>query len=381
MSRVMRMTLGDNADELLVRMAIESIIFSYEPEKAIEILTGSLIGCTEDMALKIISGEFVIEVSEDKTSFYVSKYNPSIHKDKKIFDFNKWAENKMLRLRDEAYNYIESLRKMKVDIRRNDDYILLLEIDIRDIVKIFFHNEDIKLKDLIYNRGHDNGSIIRICDLISGVRDFFDKCRKVVNVIKWLNSKFPDIISEELSSSMDEEFVMLNLEVNNYYSCKDDFDVLKAHVENEISIDKELENVIKDKGFDTDCNAGWLSRDGKYYALKGSISNYIHIKIAQNLLDNGVITIDDDNYKNNPDGYLSMNGWVKIHDDNILYDGYSITSINNKIIRLTNEQKDFIVKYGNFKYNGFLKFGIFKKSVSMRNFNMTEDLMIGKLFN
>lgn len=55
-------TLGENAGRLLVDIAREHLLYSYNPQKALETITSSLTGCPKDIALDIIIGKLILLV-------------------------------------------------------------------------------------------------------------------------------------------------------------------------------------------------------------------------------------------------------------------------------------------------------------------------------
>lgn len=58
-------TLGDNAGILLMQIAQEALLCELDPEKAVKVITTSLMGCPNNIALKILKGDMVCEVTDD----------------------------------------------------------------------------------------------------------------------------------------------------------------------------------------------------------------------------------------------------------------------------------------------------------------------------
>lgn len=50
-------TLGDDAGKLLMQIAQEALLYELDPEKAIKVITTSLMGCPDNIALKILKGD------------------------------------------------------------------------------------------------------------------------------------------------------------------------------------------------------------------------------------------------------------------------------------------------------------------------------------
>lgn len=81
------------------------------------------------------------------------------------------------------------------------------------------------------------------------------------------------------------------------------------------------------------------------------------------------------------EGYLSRNGWVKIHGNHILYDGYLQSKYGMPLVRITDEQIKKIELYGQVCHGGMLRFGLQMKPCSAVRFGMTNKIMIGRLFD
>jgi len=133
-------------------------------------------------------------------------------------------------------------------------------------------------------------------------------------------------------------------------------------------------DIVKD-----DYDGGWLSPAGELYAMKGDYDDYIHISIAEKLYKNKIIPNNKET-KFNPSLWLETNGWAKIHGKYIHYDGYERRYNSDKIIPLTPEQINAIYTHGQVKCKGILSFGLCQKTISAARFEMTEPLMLHKLF-
>ena len=134
-------------------------------------------------------------------------------------------------------------------------------------------------------------------------------------------------------------------------------------------------------------SAGWLSPIGKYYALNGTHEDLIHIEIAEALLQEEEIRklmIEKDQRPYiillNADEILEQNGWVKIHNDSIYYDGWNLSARGKKNISMTEIQKDLIYKYGQVCCKGRLIVGYKQDIISAALFNITELPMLQKYF-
>jgi hypothetical protein len=136
-------------------------------------------------------------------------------------------------------------------------------------------------------------------------------------------------------------------------------------------------------------SGGWLSPNGDFYGMDGEYSDMIHAQLGDKLLELGLISEDEDSH--NPDGWLCNNGWVKIHLDWILYDGYLIAKRSKmqddfdmpiiQAIPMTDKQREKIYLYGSLCWGGALNFGMNKQLISTAKFKMIEAPMIWKLFD
>lgn len=145
---------------------------------------------------------------------------------------------------------------------------------------------------------------------------------------------------------------------------------LSEWMENEAKIEEyhktELKPVEITEGYD----AGWLSPDGDFYGLNGSVGNMLHLNIAERLLASKKIPVKE---TRNPDRWLEENGWVKIHHDWILFSG----SFYGKT--LTEIQIDKLYYYGNVCHKGVLLLGTSQEPITATRLRATEPIMLNKL--
>lgn len=99
-------------------------------------------------------------------------------------------------------------------------------------------------------------------------------------------------------------------------------------------------------------DAGWIAPDGKVWAENGSTANLIHINLADRIFRfMGWEGTEDD--ADNRDLKLEKMGWLKFHDRELSFTGYSMTGLGNQH-KITNRQKDRLVEYAKSKgYSGF----------------------------
>ena len=387
MIRKVSFTLGDNAGKLLIDIAREHLIYNYNPDKALKTIQSSL-NCSKEIALDIIIGKMILLTNEDRVSFNGIMYDPAIHKE--IFpplDIEGWAERKLLnmkRIAAEWYSAITELRAVIIKNRGEFDFSVRYE----DLIKFFYDGDSENLIDI------DNDTTANIKCCVTGIRNFIEECMKVLFTIEWLSKAYPGQIPEGFNilppevrgvSIMLFELMNGDSEVEQYIR-RDTINMMMVdnYIKKQVEIDRIISNGIQPVDITDGYNAGWLAPDGTYYGLNGEISNMLHNQIADALVAAEIIPIGStkngiDNRKN-PDEWLERNGWVKIHGNWILFDGWNQHLLHKDNIALTKEQKDAIYRYGQACCDGILQLGYSKESISAARFNMTDLLMLKKYF-
>lgn len=128
-------------------------------------------------------------------------------------------------------------------------------------------------------------------------------------------------------------------------------------------------------------NAIWVSPDGRMYGLNGTIANMLHNQIADKLMADGIINYQQDHQTPTVDAYLEQEGWLKIHDDWIIFDPFAKTCNFSTVSNfITEEQTLVVAKYLETHYNGFGKFGIPHYQVSHVSFKAMDKFAKNKLF-
>lgn len=386
-------TLGENAGRLLVDIAREHLLYSYNPQKALKTITNSLVGCPKDIALDIIIGKLILLVDDDRVTFNCVNFNPEIHKG--IFerlDAEGWAERKLLDMKRVSNEWSKALKELEKSIVKNNGRF---EFTVKyDALLQYFYDGT---ADNLINIDEDD-TINLMCGCIKGIKNFIEECFKTLNIIDWIYKSFPGEIPDgytmlpyEVKNLSGElfELIMGNSEIEGIIRKNSIADkMLTTYLDSEQNIREVISEGIKPVDILQGWSAGWLSPDGEYYALNGSIANMLHNQIADALVVAGIIPIgrpEDgkaiDNRKN-PDEWLESHGWVKIHGDWILYDGWNRAQIPGyKAVPMTEKQKEIIYKYGQVCCNGILKLGFTQERVSAERFEMTDIPMLRKYFD
>lgn len=379
-------TLGEGAGQLIVTIAREHLLYSLNPEKALRTIKDSLIGCETQTALDILIGKIILFTDKDGVSLNGVVYHPVIHKEYPLLDIEKWSAEKLLQIIDTATGWKESLTELRNCIIKNRgkfDFTVKYEY----LIKYFYDGDAENLIEI----DDDVISSIKYC--IVGIKNFLEESFRVISVIEWLYKVYPDYIpdgftilpepvrnlSTELMELMTGDELVESFIRKNTIQMKmvDDF------IKNERNIKETLGSGIKPVDITKGWSAGWLSPTGDYYALNGSISNMLHNQIADALLMAKIIPITENrkDIRENPDRWLEKNGWVKVHGNHILYDGYNRIRLNEKLIPLTAQQKEKLIEYGNSCFRGILQVGYMREPIPAARLGNVDDIMLAKYFS
>lgn len=358
----LKFTIGKGFGQMLQRIAWEKLTEKYNPREAVEIITKSLPGCTEGMAVDILDGKIIL--GEDEATQEVLGTPGEGGK------FDIWIKITRAALEVEATEWVETLERLRQTIA---DAGGKFEFTVRypELVSYISGDTDAGILD-----NPHSGTVEQIKGAIEGANDFFAKVEEVYEVIVWmcdaLNTSrvfFSDsvlrvrAILDSLACSDPEVEASIR---------KQDFQKqrLSEFMENEMRIEEyhktELEPVEITEGYD----AGWLSPDGDFYGLNGSTGNQLHLNIAERLLASKKIPVKE---MRNPGRWLEENGWVKVHHDWILFSG----SFYGKT--LTEAQIEKLYRYGQVCHRGVLRLGTAQTQITAVRLRATEPLMLNKL--
>lgn len=122
-------TLSDDAGKLLMQIAQEALLYELDPEKAIKVITTSLMGCPDNIALKILKGDMVCVVMDDKQTIEIATYDRFLHKDFPRPNLSSWYERNHKEIGDTAREYYRALEQIARFVQK-------LEIPIKDVVAV-----------------------------------------------------------------------------------------------------------------------------------------------------------------------------------------------------------------------------------------------------
>lgn len=360
----LKFIIGKGFGQMLQRIAWEKLTEKYNPREAVEIITKSLLGCTEGMAVDILDGKIIL--GEDEATQEVTGTPGAGGK------FNDWIREQRIHLEEEAKEWVKSLEGIRQEIA---DAGGKFEFSVRypELISYLSGDKDAGLLD--YPRSN---VVEEIKGTVEGAKNFFVKVSEVYEVIVWMCDAL------NTSRVLFSDSVLRVRTILDSLACSDpeveasirkqDFQKqrLSEFMENEMRIEEyhktELEPVEITEGYD----AGWLSPDGDFYGLNGSTGNLLHLNIAERLLASKKIPVKE---MRNPDRWLEENGWVKVHHDWILFSG----SFYGKT--LTEAQIEKLYRYGQVCHRGVLRLGTAQTQITAVRFRATEPIMLNKLLN
>lgn len=354
----LKFTIGKGFGQMLQRIAWEKLTEKYNPREAVEIITKSLPGCTEGMAVDILDGKIIL--GEDEATQEVLGTPGAGGK------FNDWIREQRIHLEEEAKEWVEALERLRRTIA---DAGGKFEFSVRypELISYLSGDKDAGLLD--YPRSN---VVEEIKGAIEGAKNFFVKVSEVYEVIVWmcdaLNMSRVILPDPILSMHTILDSLMCSDPEVEASIRKQDFQKqrLSEWMEEREENQTELEPVEITEGYD----AGWLSPDGDFYGLNGSTGNLLHLNIAERLLASKKIPVKE---MRNPDRWLEENGWVKVHHDWILFSG----SFYGKT--LTEAQIEKLYRYGQVCHRGVLRLGTAQTQITAVRFRATEPIMLNKL--
>lgn len=360
----LKFTIGKGFGQMLQRIAWERLTDKLSPMAAVEIITQSLPGCTEGMAVDILDGKIIL--GEDEATQEVTGTPGAGGK------FNDWIREQRIHLEEEAKEWVKSLEGIRQEIA---DAGGKFEFTVRypELVSYISGDTDAGILD-----NPHSGTVEQIKGAIEGSNDFFAKVEEVYGVIVWMCDAL------NTSRVLFSDSVLRVRAILDSLACSDpeveasirkqDFQKqrLSEYMENEMKIEEyhktELKPVEIIEGYD----AGWLSPDGEFYGLNGSTGNLLHLNIAERLLASKKIPVKE---MRNPDRWLEENGWVKVHHDWILFSGPFFGKT------LTDVQIEKLYRYGQVCHRGVLRLGVSQVQITAARLRETEPLMLNKFFD
>lgn len=356
--------MGKGFGQMLQRIAWEKLTEKYNPREAVEIITKTLLGCTEGMAVDILDGKIIL--GEDEATHEVLGTPGAGGK------FNDWIREQRIHLEEEAKEWVGVLERLRQTIA---DAGGKFEFSVRypELVSYISGCEDAGLLD-----NPHSGTVEQIKEVVEGANGFFVRVSEVYEVIVWmcdaLNMSRVILPDPILSMHTILDSLMCSDPEVEASIRKQDFQKqrLSEFMENELKIEEYHKTELKPVEITDGYDAGWLSPEGDFYGLNGGAGNLLHLNIAERLLASKKIPVKE---MRNPDRWLEENGWVKVHHNWILFYG----SFYGKT--LTEAQIEKLYRYGQVCHRGVLRLGTAQTQITAVRFRATEPIMLNKLLN
>lgn len=423
-TKTVHFSLGANFDTLMGNLAQERLIFNLDPIHALKTFTDSFIGMPEDLALQLLSGkDYVLVPISDGEVTVRERIDGD---DYPMLNGIEIIDNFVSQTNKEAKEFGKAICttfQMPVTTR---NYAVDLSLSFNDLVSLFELNghdksefydslkdkaEDIK-NDVLYADADICDKIQTQLDMIDIINSWKELVDKKVAVIRWMVNKglaeysvrktLAEFDNPEEWLKYDQKFVTFEEMLQEVAYTMDLLYHFTRNVKegvpesvyvatgNELldqffNAEKQIELALKERmspmPIKEHRNAIWVSPEGKMYGLNGVIANMLHNQIADKLRTDGIIDYTESPTTPTVDAYLEEQGWVKIHDNWIMFDPFAksrdFTTVTNFI---TEEQTLVIAKYLEIHYNGFGKFGIPHYPVSYVNFKNMDKFAKNKLF-
>lgn len=347
---------------MLQRIAWERLTEKLSPRAAVEIITQSLPGCTEGMAVDILDGKIIL--GEDEATQEVLGSPGAGGK------FNDWIREQRIHLEEEAKEWVKSLEGIRRTIAEAGGKF---EFTVRypELVSYLSGDKDAGLLDNPHSE-----EVEQINGAVDGATNFFVKVSEVYEVIVWMCDAL------NTSRVLFSDSVLRVRAILDSLACSDpeveasirkqDFQKqrLSEYMENELKIEEYHKTEFKPVEITDGYDAGWLSPEGDFYGLNWGAGTLLHLDIAELLLASKKIPVKE---MQNPDRWLEENGWVKIHHYWILFPG----SFYGKT--LTDVQIEKLYRYGQVCHRGVLRLGTSQTQITAARLRETEPLMLNKL--
>jgi len=394
MGKSLSFSVGKGIGKILLDISQEDIV-NGNPDKAIENYIKGF-GMNKNFALQILHNRLVMEAEDDGITVSLTDDENAIKENtSNIYDWEFIMKNHENNLREMRKTYYNILKEFVMHCSSP-----IYDINITEVVERYFgkgcaregvgiHNiaahliawghlgdglsngENIweSLEDHVENNNaeHYEYALYFIVKYVELMKSMFDEYMKFSNTYKFLieNDFIKHIIFVEnnIENVLEilDEFCSSN---TGYYHpmCDEELFKLKEKMIDGILTTewgKEyLRYGILKKNIDDGYDAGWLSPDGDFYGGIGETSAMIHLNLADQMFKK---LFNKDVLKKNkfkflcdtedPETYLTRNGWIKIHDNEI-YGTFMHDPDGEYAYCPTEKQIQEICRYADFNWHG-----------------------------
>ena len=286
MSDTLSFRVGKGIGKILLEISQEDIL-NGNTEKAIENYINGF-GMSKSYAIQILHNRLVMESEDDGITVYLTDAENSIKENESnIYDWQSIMENNdnnLREMRKAYYNICKEFNMHCVNPSYDANFI-------RQYVELINNMFDEYMKfSNMYKFLIDNGFINRITFVENNIENVLEILDEFCN--KNIDYSLKERIKDSIFTT---EWGM------EYFK----YGILKKNI---------------DDGYD----AGWLSPDGVFYGDCGDTSSMIHMNLAdrmfKKLFSKNDLKRNDSSLfggTEDPEQYLTRNGWIKIHNNEI----------------------------------------------------------------
>lgn len=381
-----KLKMHPRAGQLAMEIAQEKLFGKLDPDGAIKSITESFYGITESLVIQILKGDWVIVINEDGKTGEVIQRNPEIHHNYPRVDIIEWYKRKVHEINERGGSILSILERIKRNIT-DSGFGIQLELDYSTAFKI------LQAKDcnLLYSLLENQEDISEFYSIVKLVQSFLIEYYRYSRVFEFLGKAFPKDINIRNECVLPDFWRIIRIENEltklihlDTLGISKDIEEADAqlfnHIASAIKIDKVLKTHLLPVNIENGYTAGWLAPNGDFFGLNGEISNLLHNQLAEAIRDK-MLREEKIDTGPNPDDWLARNGWVRIHRNWILYEGYFRKNDKGQPTPLSEMQINKLKCYGDTCCNGKLLLGSQKKVVSTLQLKATEKLMLSRYFN
>lgn len=371
-------SIGQDFGLMLVNLAREKLLASYNIAEASTLIVESLAGIKVSDAVDLILGKTALTVHVEEQEIELADI--SKHPEFK-FDIAKHIRAKYNGTKEDQLDSIRELGHVEGSILDRVDNDGKLSVTIKFPVKDLFQT------DRSFNfDGAINSKYEAYISTVKFANTLQNEIMQLDNFVRFLKTQGVEL-PEDFSDLASELEMYIDRIINfSAHRSKVIRNMDYAGIKLYLKANEELENTLKlatpfyiDPKKPTSksraYNAMWIGRDGACYAANGTIANFLHLKIADALVEHDVIP---KGAIANTSAWLEKNGWIKMQDNWVQYTGYY--ALYGETTPLTDAQIKTVSDIGLLYYDNVLRVGDSKTVMSATKFRQIDELLLRNVF-
>lgn len=390
----MKFRVGQDLGKLLLQISRDHLN-NFDHIKAFQVF--SECGAPPEYALDLMLGEKIIIVNEEtQECSLIDRYKDTYTDYPNILNLNSWILDKLQdniwltrELVANALRIIWEVATITIEIEepKTSKYGTIestLIIDGKNLIKIWADHDE-EMRSLVEFEDPSIGTAYTLFDYLE---NFVKTGKKLIECCSWLIEQYG--VNENIKIRL-QDFRKLWEDINTVLIYVRNFDIasLKSVLKKYITPDKldfeEYEKQIREiqkhplypVNIEDNYDAGFISPEGKVYAMRGLTANFIHLRLAD-MIFNEFGFLRDGTYGR--DFQLMKLGWIKFHSGQILFDGYNNTLFGHKEVGISKEQIRELKKYGEAR-GGILYFGGGSKPLDINDLENCDNEQLTNLFD